>query len=113
MRARISATTYGPAADRRPGGVLTAVCLRYGDAADPSASVIDIWSDFTPEFKSCSPLEYELGRAWHEYEAMARGEREISDPPDEPEGPFTQGGAEILVEGSRQEVEVLTYRDLH
>jgi hypothetical protein len=102
---------YGPAADLRAGGTVTAVCLRYGDAADQSAAVIDVTSDFTPGFESRRPLEYELGRAQNEYEALARGERDASDPVDEPEGPFTQRTGEILLDGIPQTVAILGYGD--
>jgi len=109
----IAEQTSGPAADLRPGGVITSVRLRYGDAADQSATVVDITSDFTPDFKSFCPLEYELVRAQNEYQAIARGELDISDPPDEPEGPFTRGSAEILLNGAQQTIATLTYADYH
>jgi len=111
MPAHVFFDSYGPASDRGPGGVVTAVGIRYGDAADPSATVIDVVSDFTPEFASCCPLEYELGRAQNEYEAIARGEREITAPLDAPDGPFGQGTGEILVVGAPQAVAVVTYGD--
>ena len=113
MPAYVSSESYGPAADRRPGGVVITISLWYGEPVDPSATVIDITSDFTPEFESCCRLEYELGRAQHEYEAIARGERQIMAPPEEPVGRFAQGSGEIPVEGTRQAVAVLTDGDYH
>ncbi len=100
-----------PAADRRPGGSVTGVRIRYGNPADQAAEVIEITSDFTPDCESCCPLEYELGRAQHEYEAMAMGEREIADPVDEPDGPFAQASDEILVDAMPREVAVVSLGD--
>jgi hypothetical protein len=111
MPGHLAWDTYGPAADLRAGGTVTVVCLRYGDAADQSAAVIDVTSDFTAGFESRRPLEYELGRAQNEYEALARGERETSDPVDEPECPVTQRSGEILLDGIPQTVAIRGYGD--
>jgi hypothetical protein len=64
-------------------------------------------------FESACTLEYELGRVQNEYEAIARGEREIAAPLDEPEGPFIWGQGEILVAGARQTFAILTNGDYH
>jgi hypothetical protein len=111
MPARVRGETYGPAADRRAGGVVVAVTIRYGDATDRSATVLDVTSDFTPDFESRCPLRYELGRARHEYDAIARGELEISDPVGEPGGPFGSGKREILVSGAAEGVRIVTCGD--
>jgi hypothetical protein len=92
---------------------MTNLRLRYGDAVDQSATVVDVSSDFTPDFKSRCSLEYELGRAQSEHEAIARGQRQTSDPVDEPMGPFASGSREILVNGQRHAVATLTYGDYH
>jgi hypothetical protein len=101
MPGQIAEQTFGPAADLRTGGAITSIRLRYGDASDSSAKIIEVTSDFTPECASCCPLEYELGRARHEYAALARGEREISGPPDVPSGPFSSSTGEILLDGKQ------------
>jgi len=100
-----------PTGQPRIGGTLTSACLRYGDAADQSAAVIDVTSDFTPGFESRRPLEYELGSAQNEYEALARGAREISDPVDEPARPCTQRRDEILLDGIPQAVAIIVCGD--
>jgi hypothetical protein len=87
--------------------------LTYGSATDLSAMFIEVTTDFTTTHEDSSPLEYVLGEADHLDAATARGDQHPRPLPDEPDGPFTHGTAEIIVEDERRTVATLTYRQHH
>jgi hypothetical protein len=92
---------------------LSSMSLAYGSSTDLSAMFIEVTTDFTTGHEDSSPLEYVLGEADHLDAATARGDQHPRPLPDEPDGPFTHGTAEIIVEGERRTVATLTYRQHH
>lgn len=92
---------------------LSGMSLTYGSPTDLSALFIEVTTDFTAGHEDSSPLEYVLGEADHLDAAPARGDRHPRPLPDEPDGPFAHGTAEIIVEGERRTVATLSYRQYH
>jgi hypothetical protein len=86
------------------------ISLQHGKDSELSGALIEIMTDFSRDHEGSNPLEYEVGRADHRDSALARGDRNVKDPDDEPSGPFGHDTADILVAAERRTVAVLTYR---